>query len=294
MTFKKKNFSKQGFTLIELLVVIAIIGVLMAMLFPAVQMVREAARRTSCLNKIRQIGLSAMNYSTAHRHLPPPKLGSGDFNTLGSTFVILLPYVEENNRFRQYDITKSISEPGNVELTSEPLDIYSCPSMLFQHSGADFGEGSYIISYATKYRPYTVGETANGAFDQAPANPDKKYRLGFRDFRDGTSHTFFFGEIDNSVEWTGSSDNPGAWGAYSWAQGYWFNSQSHIEGEFNQKGPVSEFELKEYRTFRSDHPSGVSFCMVDGSTRFVADSIDKKILEAAVTRDGEEILSLDN
>lgn len=284
---------RAGFTLVELLVVIAIIGILIGMLLPAVQMVREAARRTSCSNKLRQIGLSAMNYESTFSHLPPPKLGTGDFNTLGSTFVILLPYVEQANRFDQYDIHASISAPGNIELTSEPLDLYRCPSMQPTGSG-EFGEASYIISYATRYRPSTVGETADGAFAEPPSSDPRDYRLGFESFRDGTSNTIFFGEIDNSIRWTGSSESPGAWGHYTWAQGYWFNSQSHLDGVFNQKGPVSETAMEEYRTFRSDHPAGVNFCMVDGSVRFVAESVDPAVLKAAVTRDGGEVSSFDN
>ncbi|MEL7499762.1 MAG: DUF1559 domain-containing protein [Planctomycetota bacterium] len=253
-------------------------------------MVREAARRTACLNKIRQIGLSTLSYESAHMHLPPPKLGSGDFNTLGSTFVILLPYVEEANRFDAYAIDQSISAPGNIELTSQPLDIYSCPSMQF-HAGQAFGEGSYIISYATRYRPNTVGSSANGAFAEAPKTPDKRYRLGFESFSDGTSHTFLFGEMDNSVRWTGSSPVPGAWGHYSWAQGYWFNSQSHVDGTFNQKGPVDEFQLQEYRTFRSDHPNGANFCFADNSTRFISTDVDHSLIKASMTRSGGEVES---
>ncbi|MEM7454627.1 MAG: DUF1559 domain-containing protein [Planctomycetota bacterium] len=288
-----KRRKPNGFTLVELLVVIAIIGILIGMLLPAVQSVREAARKTSCMNKLRQIGLSAMNYESSLSHLPPPKMGTGDFDTLGSTFVILLPYVEQANRFDLYDVTASISAPGNIELTSEPLDIYSCPSMEFK-SGADYGEGSYIISYATRYRPLTVGASADGAFDETPLSSENDYRLGFESFRDGTSNTFFFGEIDNSVRWTGPSTDPGAWGDYTWAQGYWFNSQSHLDGTFNQKGPVDEFIIQEYRTFRSDHPGGVNFCMVDGSTRFVAETIDTDVLEASVTRSGGELENLNN
>ena len=100
---------------------IAIIGILIGMLLPAVQAVRKAARRVSCQNNLRQIGLSALNYESAFRHLPPPKIGAGEFDTLGSTFVLLLPYVEQANRFAQYDLDASISAPGNIELTSDKL-----------------------------------------------------------------------------------------------------------------------------------------------------------------------------
>jgi len=286
--------SVAGFTLVELLVVIAIIGILIGMLLPGVQMVREAARRTACANKLRQIGLAGLHFENVHRHLPPPGMGTSGFDTMGSTFVILLPFVEQGNRFDQYNVAGSISDPGNRELTSKPLDIYSCPSMLFNNKNANFGEGSYIISYATRYRPQLYGATADGAFDSPPAAPAYRYGLGMSGIRDGTSNTFFFGETDNSVEFTGNTPFSGDGGHYSWAQGYWFNAHSNVEGTFNLQGPVSVTArtLKEFRNFRSDHPGGAGFCMVDGSTHFVADTVDPSILAAAVTRDGGEVVNL--
>ena len=88
------------------------------------------------------------------------------------------------------------------------------------------------------------------------------------------------------LPWKGASVNPGGWGRYTWAQGYWFNSQSHVEGTFNLKGPVEETQFKEYRTFRSDHPAGVNFCMVDGSIQFIDETIDSAVLNALVTQLG--------
>lgn len=282
-----------GFTLVELLVVIVIVGIMIGMLLPAVQSVREAARRASCQNKLRQIGLSALNFESARGHLPPPKLGAGEFNDLGSTFVVLLPYLEQGNLYDRYDITAPISESGNAEITSQPLEVYTCPSMQSHEEVLDYGEGSYIISYATRYRPASVGTIADGAFEQAPENDDDRYRLKLASFLDGTSNTIFFGEIDNSVEWTGSGESPGQWGHYNWAQGYWFNSQSHLDGTFNQKGPVSETVMEEYRTFRSDHPGGVNFCFADGSTRLIPETVSREALAAAVTRDGGEVISFE-
>lgn len=293
MRGSKRKSPKFGFTLIELLVVIAIIGILVSLLLPAVQSVREAARRAACANKIRQIGLAGHLYESTFKTLPPPSIGAGDFNTLGSTFVLLLPYAEQGNRFDQYKLNESISAPGNIELTSQALDIYLCPSMVRTQTTADFEEGSYIISYATHYRPVHFGRRVNGAFTAMPTTQGTPYRLSMAAFTDGTSNTFFFGEIDNSVRWIGSSPDPGAFGRYTWAQGYWFNSQSHLEGKYNQKGPVSEAEFREFRTFRSDHPNGCQFCFVDGSVKFIPDSVDRFVLESQVTRDGGEILNLD-
>ena len=279
---------KPGFTLVELLVVIAIIGILVGMLFPAIQAVREAARRTSCSNNIRQVGLATMNYESTFSHFPPPQIGEGGFSTLGSTFVLLLPYMEQGNRYALYNYNESISAPGNIELTSDSLSMYLCPSMQRTSAPGDqFGEASYMISYSTDYRG-----VANGAFDAPPA-AGGSYRLGFKDFRDGSSSTFMYGEIDNSVQWVDSSGNASTndW-AYSWAQGYWFNSRGHVQGVFNLSGEHSEFDFPQHRTFRSDHAGGVNFCMAGGSVHFIADTIDRDILTGLTTRKGGEIVSV--
>ncbi len=287
---RRQTAAHRGFTLVELLVVIAIIGILIAMLLPAVQSVREAARKISCSNKLRQIGLASLNYESSYKTLPPPIVGGGDFSTRGSTFVILLPYMEQGNRFNLMDTKLSIDDPINYPFTSEPLDIYLCPSMQRSPEVTNYGEGSYIISYATKYRPTTFGYRVDGAFDEVKADANFRYQLGLESIYDGTSHTFFFGEIDNSVAWTVPT-NP-ALTHYTWAQGYWFNAHSHLEGTFNQRGPIP-FDLKQTRTFRSDHPGGVQFCMVDGSVHFVSDSIQPEVLHGLVTRNGGEVVSIE-
>lgn len=283
--------NRAAFSLVELLVVLAIIGILTGLLFPAVQQVREAARRSACQNRLRQIGLAALNYEAARKTLPPPKLGNGEFDLLGSTFVILLPYIEQASRFDDYRLDEPISSANNLPLTSQPLDLYSCPSMEFQAPGGGYGEGSYIISYATRYRPGLNGSTANGAFAELPELANGPYHLGMEAFVDGTSQTFFFGEMDNSVRWTGSGPEPGAWARYTWAQGYWFNSQSHVDGVFDLRGPMHEMQVAQHRTFRSDHPGGPNFCFVDGSVRPLSSQVQRPLLEPLVTRDGGESIN---
>ena len=126
---------RKAFTLVELLVVIAIIGILVSMLLPAVQSVREAARRTSCLNKLRQIGLATLSFETVHRAYPParlfPKLKTAAPYHLGkdqpSWFVRILPFVEQQPFYDQWDLSKSYEEHP-VELVTTPLEIFFCPS----------------------------------------------------------------------------------------------------------------------------------------------------------------------
>ena len=286
MVFLKRP-TRNGFSLIELLVVIAIIGGLIAILLPAVQQVRESARHAQCLNKLRQIGLSALNFEAANDNLPPPSYGDDEFEELGSTFVLLLPYVEDCPRFESIDLDRSVTEAPNVELTSNRLDLYLCPSMKYS---VYENEGSYIISFSSRYlNPDTDNVEADGAFKRPVPGGVAMYNLGIEDILDGTSNTFFFGEIDNNVPWTDFSGNPSSiFDGFSWANGYWFNARGHAEGTFNLKEPTPEQYFIHHRTFRSDHPGGVNFCYIDGSTNFISDSIDRDLLMALVTRAGGE------
>ena len=276
-----------GYSLLEMLVVVAIIGGLIAILLPAVQNVRESARHAQCLNKLRQVGLSALNFEAANDNLPPPSYGENESDNLGSTFVLLLPYVEDCSRFSNIDLERSINDDPNSEFTSKRLDLYLCPSMKWS---ATTNEGSYIISFSSRYlNPDNAHLQADGAFKRPLPGGIAQYNLGIEDIHDGTSNTFFFGEIDNNVPWTDFSGGPSnIFDGYSWANGYWFNARGHAEGKFNLKEPTPEQYFVHHRTFRSDHPGGVNFCYVDGSTSFVSDSIDRDVLVALVTRAGGE------
>src|SRR5437660_4939753 len=133
-----KNASvRRGFTLIELLVVIAIIAVLIGLLLPAVQKVREAANRMKCTNNLKQIGLALHNYHDANSKFPP---GYVDGNTnvkltpdsdVGPGWgwaAFLLPYIEQDNLYNQINFTKGVATGTNVQVAQVPLTIYQCPS----------------------------------------------------------------------------------------------------------------------------------------------------------------------
>jgi len=141
---KIARMRRDGFTLVELLVVIAIIGILIGMLLPAVQAVREAARRVNCLNNMRQLGLALHNYESANMAFPPSRLepndqaipgdstnSSGAESAFQSWTTLILPYVEQSNLGDQFDFRqpwfdKVNSNNGNVIAT--PLDLFMCPS----------------------------------------------------------------------------------------------------------------------------------------------------------------------
>lgn len=124
---------RRGFTLVELLVVIAIIGVLVALLLPAVQAAREAARRAQCLNNMRQLGLAAHMYADTFQMIPPglvafsPSAGYGGYAGQG-TGIFLLPYVEQSNLYDRYNHNKGFDHNDNQAIVNTPIAVYTCPS----------------------------------------------------------------------------------------------------------------------------------------------------------------------
>ncbi|QDT70280.1 Type II secretion system protein G precursor [Planctomycetes bacterium MalM25] len=289
----------RGFTLVELLVVIAIIGILVALLLPAVQAARETARRCLCRSNLRQVGLATLMYHDVNRTLPPPKAGEvGATTDHGSALVLLLPYLEEGSLYATYDIEKKISDPVNRLVTTGTIPAYLCPSMrpptvAASGGGQPYGYGSYLISTREQYQPVIN----TGAFDNVSA--DKPYRLSLAEVTDGTSQTLLAGEINypfGEAELLPSADNPplpGQGGAFAWAQGYWILAWGHMSGEapqlFNNNdkhaAPLS------LRTFRSDHPGGVNFVKLDGSVLFLTDDSDTELRRALVTRAGDEVVA---
>ena len=281
----------------ELLVVIAIIGMLVALLIPAVQAARECSRRVACKNNLKQIGLAVQNYHSAKGHLPPPKIGGGQFNALGGTFVALLPYLEESVRFDSYDQTKAVDDPKNLSITGKPVDIYLCPTMALPRavpeleSGERLGPGSYLISSRTDYANFT---TLDGAFENP--SDDGTYTLGMQHITDGTSKTLLVGEINYGVQkmlWTNHAPLNGTsmWGDQTWAHGYWALAWGHMAAKF----PGLYNNSTEYvpphsnRSFRSDHPGGVQFVFVDGSVQFISEDTSPEVRRALVTRAGDEV-----
>ncbi len=277
----------------------------MALLLPAVQSAREAARRITCANHLRQLGLATHHFANAQRTLPPPKvLGAGGglvaagdadpFSERGSTFVLLLPYLEESNLHAQYDIRQATTAPENLAVTELSVPLYRCPSMRIprpmpvRECGERLGPGSYVISTRVRYGDYA---RLDGAFANPPTRAGQRYACDWKKFRDGTSHTLLMGETDfgfDSYLWDEgcSQDRTPRWGDHTWAGGYWFYAWGHTgEGRaFNFNDNRARWDAAFTATYRSDHAGGVQFVFVDSSVRLLADGLDKPTYFALVTR----------
>jgi prepilin-type N-terminal cleavage/methylation domain-containing protein len=291
---------RRGFTLIELLVVIAIIAVLIALLLPAVQQAREAARRSSCQNNLKQIGLALHNYHDTFNTFPLGHQYRGNLdgdpadNDGGNGFgwgYSILPQLEQGNLFQQFNPSQCIAStmpttPGgmvsNSQIASTPLPVFSCPSddkpPAF-NAGA-ISTGSATSSYQGASGSYDAYPTAvvggnpntlryNGVFNRD--NRGEPY--GLRSIKDGTTNTIMIAEVKwdmddngrNIARIYGGSDNA------TFATGA-TNAQL-VQGQFAMNWTQPEGNGQPYRTAGSQHVGGAQFLLGDGSVRFISENI---------------------
>ena len=271
--------SRRGFTLIELLVVIAIIGVLVGLLLPAVQQAREAARRSSCGNKLKQQGLAAHNYADKHAsrgdNFLPSAMGVNQAGastvtnpvtgvTHWSHIVKILPYGEENNLYNAINGAGNYAVPTGTNATVE-VDWLICPSFV----GTTAGQSVYKANVGTSDETGASG-TASGAFSGKTLDDNGGLGLfqdkGFASYRDGTSNTLMIVEENfNENYWEGQS-NCSTFGLATGA------SAGPIPGTVSQAFPSSP------------HAGGVNgYCLADGSSGFMSNTISKATLRALAT-----------
>jgi prepilin-type N-terminal cleavage/methylation domain-containing protein/prepilin-type processing-associated H-X9-DG protein len=293
------DFSRRGFTLVELLVVIAIIAVLIGILLPAVQKVREAAARTKCLNNLKQLGLALHAYHDASGSLPPGLSVHADrqkYPYLGWP-ARLLPYIEHANLWaRIEDAFATDPDPfsfwghqPHTELIATPVVLWTCPSD-GRLPGPNKG-GSHLLAHTSYLGVHGVNQLRR----DGTLFLDSRTQL--REITDGTSLTLLVGERPPSSDFTLG------W----WYRGWGQNQEGSAEMLLGAReentsrpscppgpyhfGPGRIDELCDAFHFWSLHPGGAHFLFADGSVKFLTYSVDP-ILPALSTRAGGEIVEL--
>ena len=283
----KHSETRRGFTLVELLVVIAIIGILIALLLPAVQAAREAARRSQCTNNLKQLSLGMHNYHDTLKAFCPGSLGDpswvDNYSIYGGHFTwpaFILPFVEQKTLYDRIDFSKrawTANWEGSGTSKGDTANQFAAQNM----------PAAFVCPSAHRARPANEEKdyAINCGLDECCPNRNTgPYRgvawyrseVAFRDITDGTSNTFLFVEHAHFAPQAGVARDKGT-------NPFFY---VHHMDEGYVMGSVSPNDLTNTnkRMAASEHPGGVQGALCDGSVRFVPNTVDLTVWNATFTR----------
>ena len=330
----KLSRSNKGFTLVELLVVIAIIGILIGMLLPAVQAVREQARRVSCLNKIRNIALACVSYESSNQQFPAAVSNRGE-----SYLVRILPMLEQNSL---YDTFRADNSPANLTaldtLSGNQIDTFICDSTSSTEAIATNMQNEFTSHYATSAGPVSLGTGSNlpftgnefvstasnthgmiglkGLFSpddgSAPFAPNTKRGVNTTDVSDGMSNTLAIIEASrsnfdnanaqaNSItfrntrpRWSVGVEQAGTQRRLNWSRSIAREINSFDVLVQGGTNNTSTPQPAHELCISSNHPGGANVANGDGSTHFVSEDTALDVLQAVAGIDEGDVRSLDD
>jgi prepilin-type N-terminal cleavage/methylation domain-containing protein/prepilin-type processing-associated H-X9-DG protein len=321
---RRKIRRRRGFTLVELLVVIAIIAVLIGLLIPAVQKVREAAARIQCANNLKQLGLAMHMHHDAKRTFPPAYVNQGPWPTADSPWRLghgwapfLLPYIEKQPLYNRYRWDVPYTAPENQEVAATQLKDFQCPSAPEQDryvtemgAWAAFGTkgacGDYTVALgvdpllAERGWVDRVGDY-RGALNNTPEPATLMLTPTFTgtrlaDMRDGTSTTILLTEDAGRPRlWQAGKASPDQTvegGPWTNAKGAIILQGATYDGT-EQPGPCALNCINDHEVY-AFHSGGANAVFVDGSVHFLKVGMDIRIMAALVTRAGGEVVSADD
>jgi prepilin-type N-terminal cleavage/methylation domain-containing protein len=292
---------KRAFTLVELLVVIAIIGMLVALLLPAVQAAREAARKTSCRNNLHQIGVALHNYESAFRKLPPgyKYASSPAGNALGHSWTdMVLPFMELKDVSDRIDFKKPIFDPVNAAIRETHIDSLLCPTDDVSPTGfVEMGNERYAMAcYVANFGTPDLDEDQEQKLDPlAPNRPwgpfYRNSQTKLKEITDGTAKTLMVGERQN-----GLFRHAGTHGVHTTYETTWAGAVREITDPTDDHGHMVLFQTghppnssdSDDRDVSASHATEALFLMCDASVHSISQDIDQKIYLALGTMNRAE------